>query len=157
MRLAANADRAPEVVRVKRVDRLENQLPILFPRAEHFLALGVVVHDKFPVAIAVGLLAVAGQEIGEARAHVARQVLHDDCDTVGFRIGRRKELFIAELRDGAVCKALVTTQAAEDFVNIEGVKIAHWLIVPWALFQGLRRNNNSTTAMRWEVGGGLPG
>ena len=65
MRLATNGDGALQVFGVKRIESLENQLPILLPRAEHFLALGIVVHDKFAVTVAVRLLAVTGQEVGE--------------------------------------------------------------------------------------------
>src|SRR5271166_2230542 len=72
MRLAANGDGALQVLGMKRIDGLKDHLPILFPRAEHFFALSLGVHDKFAVAMAVGLLAVAGQKISEAGAHVAR-------------------------------------------------------------------------------------
>ena len=125
MRFAVNGDRAAQVVRLQRVDRLENQMPILLPRAEHFFAFGVGVHDKFAVAIAVGLFAVAGQEAGKARAHVARQVLHHDGHAVGLSIGRGKKLLIRELGDGVIGKALVAAQAAENFVEVEIVNAGH--------------------------------
>ena len=44
-------------------------------------------------------------------------------------LGLGKKLLVAELRHGVVGQALVAAQATERFVNIEGGKIAHGLIV----------------------------
>jgi hypothetical protein len=49
------------------------------PRLHHCFARFKRI-DKLEIAAAIGLLAVAGQEVSETRAHVAAHVLDDDGD-----------------------------------------------------------------------------
>src|SRR5207249_3314879 len=79
--------------------------------------------DKFLVAMAIGLLAVAGEEIQKARAHVAGQVLDEDSDAVGLIIELQKKIVIAQLGEGAFGQALVSTQAAQSLLEISGANL----------------------------------
>ena len=118
--LAANGDSALQVLRLQRGDGIEGDLPAGLPHFHKLGARGVAAEFEFLVAMAVGFLAVAGEEVGEARADVARDVLHQHRDAVRFRIELEKKLAIAQLRDGAFGQTLVPAQRATGFVEIGG-------------------------------------
>src|SRR5205814_10577186 len=79
--------------------------------------------NKFLVAITVGLFAVAGQEVEEARTHVTRQMLDEYGDAIGFVIELQKKIFIAQLHESAFRQALVSAQAAQGFLEISGANV----------------------------------
>ncbi len=64
--LAADGDAALQVVGLKGVDGVEEELPVLLPPLQQLVARGVGRHEEFLIAIAVGLLAVGGEEVGES-------------------------------------------------------------------------------------------
>src|SRR5437660_5768502 len=80
----------------------------------------------------VGLLAVGGKEVGEARTHVAGEVLDQDGDRVRFRIERDEEVVVLQLCERAFRHALVATKLTADFVEevrgdgIHDVIISFW-------------------------------
>ena len=57
-------------------------------------------------------------------------VLGDDGDTVGFRIGLGEKLLLAELRDGALGQALVSAKSAENLVKILRANVGHTIHLP---------------------------
>jgi hypothetical protein len=65
---------------------------------------------EFGVAVAVGLFAVGGEEVGPARAHVARHVLYDDGDGIGFAVERGEKLFVGCLVDCALGQGFVVAE-----------------------------------------------
>ena len=65
---------------------------------------------ELSIAVASGLFAVRGQEIGEAGAQVAHQVLHDNGGAVAAGGGLVQPLRIGELSQGAVGEGLVSQE-----------------------------------------------
>ena len=84
---AANGDGAGQVGVGERLQRGEEAGPARFPHRQEFGARCGRLFE-FAVAIAVGLLAVGGEEVGPARAHVAGHVLHDGRNGIAFVIER---------------------------------------------------------------------
>ena len=81
VRFGANGDCTREVRIGQLLERVKKILPALLPQGQNLRArFGRRVVLR--VAVAVGLLGVGGVEFGAARAHVSRQVLHDDGDGV---------------------------------------------------------------------------
>ena len=74
--------------------------------------------DEFAVAIAVGLFAVGGEEVGPAGAHVAGHVFHDDRDGVGFFIDGDEELLVCDLLHGAFGELLVVAKHREGVFEV---------------------------------------
>src|SRR3954471_3734061 len=78
--------------------------------------------------MAVRLLAVAGKEVGEARALIAGDMFHDHGDAICFGIELVEKFVVTHLRDRTFSKTLVSAHAAPDFFEICGFKVcAHWL------------------------------
>src|SRR5438067_2122947 len=123
MRLVANGHHASQVLRLQRRDGVEDIFPSRLPPAHELGTRGPRLQDKFLVSIAVGLFAVAGEEIQEARAHVARQMLDQNGYTVGLIIELQKKIFIVQLRESGFRQALVTAQAAQSFLDISGANL----------------------------------
>ena len=91
--------------------------PAVFPDINHgFAGCGWV--DEFGVAVAVGFLAVGGEEVGPAGAHVACHVLHDDRDGVGFFIDGDEELLVGDLLHGAFGELLVVAEYCEGVLEV---------------------------------------
>src|SRR5579863_6289816 len=118
MGLAANCDRAHDVLWLKAFDGREHACPTLFPPAHDIRTGSGRCHFEFLIAIAVWLLAIGGQEVGEPRAHVARQMLDEDGDRIRLWIERYEQLFVFQLSDGALCQAFVPTELATGFIEI---------------------------------------
>src|SRR5262249_25766212 len=71
------------------------------------------------VAMSVRLLAVGGVEARPTRAQVAGDVLDDQRDGVGFRIERREELRVVDLRHRFIRELLLTVELAAHVLEIE--------------------------------------
>ena len=122
--LAPDRHRAIEVFRLQSLDGLENNRPAFLPPARDFGAGGSDgIQFELLITIAGWLFTVCSQEIGEARAHVATQVLDDDRDGIRLGVESDKHFFIRELRHGSISQALVAAKLALDFVDIVGSKI----------------------------------
>ena len=117
VRLAADDDVAHQVVGPQLRERVEEEapagLPVLLDGAAVF-----ALDKEFGVASAVGLLAVARQEVGPARAHVAGHVLHDEGDAVRLRVYRAEEFFVADLRGGLVRELLEAAELRRDVFDV---------------------------------------
>jgi len=124
MRLAANRDRAHQVFGFERFDRGEDEVPALLPQLHHVGASCCGADFEFRIAKAVRLLTVRCQKIGEARAHVSREMLHQNRDRVRFRIERGEKVGVAKLRHRALAHALVTAHLAPCFVEIVSREIS---------------------------------
>src|SRR5579864_3148472 len=94
MRFAADGDGAHHVLRLQSVDRSHHARPAVFPPFHYVGPHGWGSNFKLAVPEAVRFLAIAGQEVGEARPHVAGKVLNEDCNRVGLRIQQNEELLI---------------------------------------------------------------
>ena len=105
----ANENGAAEVGVGERGEGVEDMFPAGFPLGDELVARcgGRL---EFGVAIAIGLLAVGGKEIGPARAHVANHVFDDDGDGIRFRAEGDGEGVIGSLGDGALGEAFVRVQ-----------------------------------------------
>jgi hypothetical protein len=82
VRFTTDGDRLLEILPADGRDRPDRQLPTRFPARQETLPGVRFFALELPVALAVGLLAIACQKIGPARPHVAGQVLHDQSDAV---------------------------------------------------------------------------
>src|SRR6266542_4239259 len=109
-RLAPDPDGPAQVLRRERLDRREEKTPPLVPAMLEALARVARLQHEFGVSMSVLLLAVARQKICPARPHVARQMLDDERDAVGFLVERREEIRRGRLGQGSVRHFL---QAAE--------------------------------------------
>src|SRR5271165_301415 len=125
MGLATDGDFAREIFRAEPLHRIKHQLPVALPALHDFFARRVGGNDELLVAVAVGLLAIAGEEVSEARTHVAHHVFHQDRDTVGLRVEHGEKLFVAELFHGGVGLQLDAAQAAKCFVEVNGSNVGH--------------------------------
>ena len=100
VRLVADGHRALQVFGSKRVQGGKYMEPRLLPPAHHFLARRFRRNFKFLVAKTIGLLAVAGEEVGEARVRVAGNVFDQSCNGIRFRIKHREKISVFELSHG---------------------------------------------------------
>ena len=93
------------------VERREQRRPAGVPRRQQ---RGAIARRRLElgVALAPRLLAVAGEEIGPPRLHVAGEVAHQHRDAVGLGIEPRVELRVVELGDGAVGQRLDLAELA---------------------------------------------
>jgi hypothetical protein len=72
--------------------------------------------DELAIPVAVGFFAIRSEEIGPARAHVPRHVLHDESDAVGFRIEDGKDLLLLDLTQSLVSQPLQLSQLKDTVV-----------------------------------------
>ena len=112
MSLAADGDGAGEIGIGERLDGGEEAAPAVFPQVKQLGARRGRV-DELAVAVAIRLFAVGGEEVGPARAHVARHVLHDDGDGIGFGVEGHIKLLIRDLRHRTLRQALGETEEGE--------------------------------------------
>src|SRR5579859_6617262 len=82
MWFGTDCHRAHHILWFERFNRTEDAGPSVLPPLHDVSTCGRGREFEFPITKSVWLLAVAGEELGEARAHVARQVLHQDGDGV---------------------------------------------------------------------------
>jgi hypothetical protein len=106
MSLAPHGNGAREILRRQAADRLEREAPALLPAGPNALRRvgGLLFELRVPVPI--WLLAVGGQEIGPARAHVAGQMLLDQGQAVGLGIEPPEEISRTDLGKRAVGEPL---------------------------------------------------
>src|ERR1700675_2946701 len=78
MWLVADRDGAHHILGLERLDGGKDAIPSFFPPLHHIRASGSWAQLKFAVAKTVGLFAIGGEEVGEARAHIAREVFDQD-------------------------------------------------------------------------------
>jgi hypothetical protein len=118
VRLTANRHRAHGVFWLERIERRKHSRPSFLPPAHHFATRRRRVQFKLLITMAVGLFTVAGEEIREARAHIARQMLDQYCNGVRLWIHRDEQIFLSKLRHCSFAHALVTAQLAACFIQI---------------------------------------
>ena len=82
----------------QRVEGVEQHLPAALPVRHHRLARDRAGHLELAVAVPVRLLAVGGQEVGEARAQVAGHVLDDHRQAVRLGVERHVQVVVRRLR-----------------------------------------------------------
>src|SRR6185436_11366927 len=99
VRLAANRDGAQQIGGLERGERFEETLPAVLPTLRERRAREVGLELELTVAITVGLLAVAREEIGPARAQIAREMGRQHGEAVLVRAERGEVLRVADLRD----------------------------------------------------------
>src|SRR6185369_15994054 len=80
VRLATHCNGLVDILGLQRLDRVEHDLPTVFPITHDVSTTGGGVDDEFLIAVACRLLAVSRQKVGEARMHVSRHVLHENCN-----------------------------------------------------------------------------
>ena len=107
MRLGKDKYRASQISLFERLQRGENKLSSGFPDDYHLHSRVQPTEFEFGIAVAVWFLAICGEKVSPARAHVARHVLHDDGDGVRFSVNGPEQFFIADLGDGAFGKLFV--------------------------------------------------
>ena len=105
VRLAANHHGALQVGVGQRRQRVEHALPAVLPFGDQLGALWPRILE-LAIAHAIGLLAVAGQEVDPARSHVAGHVAHQDRDAVRLGIDRGVQLLVRQLLDRLVGELL---------------------------------------------------
>ena len=148
-RLAADGDFEQDVFFSEGVERLEQHRPPALPVGHHRLTRGPAGNLEFTVAVAVGLLAVAGEEVGEPRPQVARHVLDDDGQAVRLRIECHQELVVADLGQGVLRQFL---QPAK--LNADVVEIGEW---HWTLGSFMAQGSGLTAQGRASCSGpGIP-
>ena len=108
----ADEDFAAEVGVGERGDGVEEVCPAGFPLGNELVAR-CGWRFEFSVAIAVGLFAVGGEEIGPAGAHVAVEVLDDDGDGIRFFVEGDTQRLVGSLGDGAFAEVLVIVEQAD--------------------------------------------
>jgi hypothetical protein len=124
MALSPDVHVAQQVVVLQRIERGEEDRPAAFPVGHDRCAIGWHVDLELAVAIAIGLLAIGREEIGEARPQVAGLVLHDDRDAVGLVVDRRVKLIVAHLRERPFRELLEFPELVTDVVDVCGFD--HW-------------------------------
>src|SRR5215471_475966 len=117
MRFAPYGDGAWEIHVCERFDSTEETGPAALPLLQESRAGGGRIHE-FAVAVAIGLFTVRGQKVGPTRTHVARHVLHDNCDRVGLIVEHGEELLVGYLLHRALGEPLVIVKDAERIFNI---------------------------------------
>src|SRR5580700_2922534 len=75
VRFSADGYGSAHIFRFERFDCCQNATPAVFPPPHHLGTGGGSADFELSIAKTVWLLAVAHQEVGEARAHIARQML----------------------------------------------------------------------------------
>ena len=95
MFLTANGNDTGKVVRLQRLQRVEDVLPAALPHTHERLTAGVLADSELLVAITVWLLSVSSKKVSPAGAHVASHVLDNDCNRVRLRINCLKQLSVA--------------------------------------------------------------
>jgi hypothetical protein len=81
--------------------------------------------SRVVVAEAVRLFAVGSEEVGEAGAGVAGDVLNQDGNGVRFGVDEGEQLGVLQLRDGSFRHALMAAQLALDFFQVVGGEVGH--------------------------------
>src|SRR6185369_9568473 len=122
VRFATNGDGTGEIVVREWFDGAKNVSPAVLPHSQERRAAGGRLLE-FAVAIAVGLFAVGGQEIGPTGTHVAGHMLDDDGDGVHLLVERGKKLVIGHLVDGALGHDLVLTEEDERVLEVGGSEL----------------------------------
>src|SRR3954469_18086329 len=118
VRLSPDSHLSHHIFRLKRIDGSEDIVPTLVPPCHNFPSCGGRPDFELAIAEAVGLLAVRGQKLSEAGAHVSCQMLHENSDRISFAIQGDEEIFIAKLVHCALAHALVAPQLPADFLEI---------------------------------------
>ena len=129
MRFLPDVYRPHDVLGLERVESIEDARPSLFPAIEKFLSRRFPGHFEFVIAVAVGLLAVGGEKVGEARTHIAGDMLDEDRDGIRFRIEGDQELLVRHLGDGALGHALISAKLAPDFFEKVRAKCVHCILM----------------------------
>ena len=128
MGLGANDHGARQIGRFEGVEGLQELGPARLPILEEPLpALGGRIDLELRVAMAIGLLAIAGQEVAPPRAHVAGHMFDQDRQTVGFTVEQCEELGFADLRQGVVREFLEAAEALSGVDKVEGLDRFHRL------------------------------
>src|SRR5579871_2267080 len=122
---AANGDGAHHIFSLQGIDCLEDARPATFPPCHNFCASRRGSHFKLAVTEAIRFLAVAGEEIGKTRPHIAREVLHEDCDRIRLGIKRDEKIFIAKLCKRGFAHVLVSAELAACFLEVMRRCISH--------------------------------
>src|SRR5437667_137653 len=128
MGLAADHDFPPEVIRQKRLERLEKNLPRLLPAPFEALSRVLLFRQELGVAMAVWLLAVALEKVDPARPHVAREVLDDQGDAVGLGVERREEVRVGNLRQGLLGELLQAPQLRDRLRKELRFHVSSWIL-----------------------------
>jgi len=124
MGFTANGGGAEKVFGGELLKGIEDASPAGFPDIHQFGAADG--RDfEFLVAVTVRFLPIAGEEVSEARAHVAGKMFDQDCNRVGFGIEGEKELIVGELCDGTLCHTFVASHLAADFVEVVRCEFGH--------------------------------
>src|SRR5881275_3187614 len=117
VRLAAYENLARQVFAFQRRERVEESAPARLPLLRDCASV-FAFHEEFRVAVSVGLLAVGRQKIRPARAHVAREVLHDEGDAVRLGVNRAEELLVVQLLNGPVGEPLQSAELRDDVLQV---------------------------------------
>ena len=112
MRFGANQNCFGQVGVGERLERGEDAIPTSIPLLHQF-GSGCGRHFELRIAIAVGLFAVAREEVGPSRAHVSRHVLDYDSNGIRFGIQWFEEHGVAALGHGALGQILVIPEQGE--------------------------------------------
>ena len=111
-RLSADHHRMPEMVVGRSIQCVEQCVPAGIPFLEHLVSSHGTLHELL-VALPPGLLAVAREEIREARSEIAADVPR--APRLNFRRSvRHCELAVVELGQGRVAKRFVTAEFCSD-------------------------------------------
>ena len=110
-------------------DGLEEEIPSRVPARDDRLARVAGLALELAVAIAIGLFAVAREEVGPSRAHVAGDVLDDERNAVGVGVEQREELRIVDLRHRLVGLRLQLAQLEQAIVK--EVLFDQWAFSMW--------------------------
>jgi hypothetical protein len=97
--------------------RIEHILPAAFPHFDQFRAR-LRRSFKFGVAVAVRLLAVRVQKIRPSRAHISRNMFHDDGDGIGFGVERLEQCFVRALCHGPLRETLVIAKKIDGVFHV---------------------------------------
>ena len=96
--LATNQNSFFRVRGLQGLERREEASPGAFPVIPKLGAGSTRLDHELQVTIPVRLFAIRGQEVGPAREHIPRDVLHDDSNAVGFGIENNEVLIILAAR-----------------------------------------------------------
>src|SRR5579883_1083816 len=117
VRFLPDVHRPRQVLRLQSFQRVQHHTPSLLPPPHQFLAAWLLRQFKFLVAMPVRLLAIGSQKLREPRAHVPRDVLHEDRDRVRFCIQRHKEVLVLQLRQRPFRQPLVPAHLPPNFLE----------------------------------------
>src|SRR5262249_201578 len=78
---------------------------------------------EFRVPVPVWLLAIRGEEVSPARAHVSGYMLHDDGDRVGFAVERCKQAFVRALLHAALRQPFVIAEESDRVLDIRSREV----------------------------------